>query len=55
MMVTSGDTRAAEIPVTPGKDWHPVSAPFQGSGERAALAFTYEGKGSVDFLEFELS
>ena len=55
LKVFANDTLAACLPVTKDIAWHKTSVPITLPKEKFALKFVYEGKGSVDFLSFELS
>ncbi len=54
LLVRADEEVLAEIPVTPSRGWTQFSAAcLPAAGERA-LSVTYQGKGSIDFLKFEL-
>jgi hypothetical protein len=44
----------ARIRITPAQQVTPFSAALHAPGEKQALYFRFEGKGSFDFLSFEL-
>ena len=44
----------ASISVSPCKELKKFEAPLSASGSREALFFTFEGKGSFDFVSFTL-
>jgi hypothetical protein len=45
---------AAKIAVVPSKEWQTAEAPLNIADGTGALYFTFNGKGAVDFLRFEI-
>ncbi len=44
----------AQIPVTPGEDWHDCAATFPPLHGELPLYFAYQGSGSMDFMAFTI-
>ena len=44
----------AKISISPSRELKEFAAPLQASGSKEALFFTFEGKGSFDFISFTL-
>ncbi|MCL2840920.1 MAG: family 43 glycosylhydrolase [Defluviitaleaceae bacterium] len=49
-----GGDSVATLDINPSQDWTTISAPFSVSNGKHALYFSFSGKGSFDFMAFEL-